>query len=95
VLSRQRAHLLRELRSLAAAQAGLAAGGSPAGPSPVADLLLTAAELHARADVGAVDAAEQGLHPEVLEASGAGQQVGDGLPEDGGVTVDVGLLGDG
>ena len=98
VLSRQRAHLLRELRSLADARAGVAAGRSQAGPSPVVDLLLTAAELHARADLGVVDAAEQGLRPEVLEAlraSAGGQEAGDGLTEDGGVAVDAGLLGDG
>jgi hypothetical protein len=47
----------------------------------VVDLLLTAAELHARADLGVVDAAEQGLRPEVLEAlqgAGASQQAGEG-----------------
>ena len=98
VLSGQRVHLLRELRSLADARAALAAGGSQAGASPVVDLLLTAAELHARADLGVVDAAEQALRPEVLEALRASrgrQEVGDGLPEDGSVAVDVGLLGDG
>jgi len=101
VLSGQRGYLLRELRSLADARTALAAGaepgGSPAGPSPVVDLLLTAAELHARADLGVVDAAEQGLRPEVLaalRASGAGQEVRDGFPEDGGMAVDVSLPGD-
>ena len=59
VLSRQRAHLLRELRSLADAKA--AAAGSP-----VVSLLVTAAELHARADLGFVDAAEHDLSPGVL-----------------------------
>jgi DNA-binding PadR family transcriptional regulator len=59
VLRRQRAHLLRELRSLADAKA--AAGGSP-----VVSLLVTAAELHARADLGVVDAAEHDLSPDVL-----------------------------
>jgi DNA-binding PadR family transcriptional regulator len=54
VLSRQRAHLLRELRSLADARA-LTEG------SPVTSLLVTAAELHARADLGVVDAAEETL----------------------------------
>ncbi len=51
------------------------------------DLLLTAAELHARADLGVVDAAEQGLRPEVLEAlegAGASQQAGEGPAEGGG-----------
>ncbi len=59
VLRRQRAHLLRELRSLADAKA--AAAGSP-----VVSLLVTAAELHARADLGVVDAAERDLSPDVL-----------------------------
>ena len=59
VLARQRAHLLRELRGLADARA-------QASQSPVVGLLLTAAELHARADLGVVDAAEQALRPEVL-----------------------------
>ena len=63
VLRRQRAHLLAELRSLAEARA--------AAPSPVVGLLVTAAELHARADLGVVDAAEQGLRPEALEALAA------------------------
>jgi len=61
VLSRQRAHLLKELRSLADART-LAAG------SPVVALLVTSAELHIRADLGVVDAAEQTLRPEVLAA---------------------------
>ncbi len=59
VLRRQRAHLLRELRSLADAKA--AAAGSP-----VVSLLVAAAELHARADLGVVDAAEHDLSPDVL-----------------------------
>lgn len=98
VLSRQRAYLLRELRSLADARAYLPSGRPPAGSSPVVDLLLTAAELHARADLGVVDAAEQGLRPEVLEAlrrSGASQPSGDGLTEDGATAIDIGLLGGG
>ena len=61
VLSRQRAHLLKELRSLGDART-LAAG------SPVVALLVTSAELHIRADLGVVDAAEQTLRPEVLAA---------------------------
>ncbi len=98
VLSRQRAYLLRELRSLADARAHLAPGLPPVGSSPVVELLLTAAELHARADLGVVDAAEQGLRPEVLEAlrgSGASQQADGGLADDGARTMDIGLLGDG
>ena len=61
VLGRQRAHLLKELRSLADARP-LTAG------SAVVALLITAAELHIRADLGVVDAAEQSLRPEVLAA---------------------------
>jgi hypothetical protein len=61
VLSRQRAHLLKELRSLGDART-LAAG------SPVVALLVASAELHIRADLGVVDAAEQALRPEVLAA---------------------------
>lgn len=53
VLRRQRAHLLRELRSLDEARAQ--------SPSDVVALLITAAELHVRADLGVVDAAEQTL----------------------------------
>jgi DNA-binding PadR family transcriptional regulator len=59
VLRRQRVHLLTELRSLADAR-GDAAG------SPVVELLIKAAELHARADLGVVDAAEQDLSPDVI-----------------------------
>jgi len=61
VLSRQRAHLLRELRSLADAK------GNTASPH-VVSLLITAAELHLRADLGVVDEAEKTLGPEVLRA---------------------------
>jgi DNA-binding PadR family transcriptional regulator len=53
VLRRQRTHLLRELRSLTEARAQ--------SPSDVVALLITAAELHVRADLGVVDAAEQTL----------------------------------
>ena len=51
VLSRQRTHLLRELHSLAEARAQASA--------PVVALLITAAELRLRADLGVVDAAEE------------------------------------
>lgn len=51
LLRRQRAHLLRELRALAEAR------WQSAG-SPVTDLLITAAELHVKADLGVVDAVE-------------------------------------
>ena len=61
VLRRQRVHLLTELRSLAEAKA--AAAGSP-----VIALLVKAAELHIRADLGVVDAAEHDLSPGALAA---------------------------
>jgi DNA-binding PadR family transcriptional regulator len=53
VLSRQRAHLLRQLHALA--------GARTATTTAVESLLITAAELHIRADLGIVDAAEQTL----------------------------------
>jgi DNA-binding PadR family transcriptional regulator len=59
VLRRQRAHLLRELHSLAEARREA--------PSSVVELLITAAELHIRADLGVVDAAEKRLEPELTE----------------------------
>jgi DNA-binding PadR family transcriptional regulator len=62
VLARQRAHLLRELRGLAEARA--------LDSSPVTGLLITAAELHARADLQLVDAAETALPPEVVGERG-------------------------
>jgi len=61
VLRHQRVYLLTELRSLADARA--AASGSP-----VVGLLVKAAELHVRADLGVVDAAEHDLTPETLAA---------------------------
>jgi DNA-binding PadR family transcriptional regulator len=57
VLRRQRAHLLRELHSLAEARRQA--------PTSVDELLITAAELHIRADLGVVDAAEKNLEPEL------------------------------
>jgi DNA-binding PadR family transcriptional regulator len=57
VLSRQRAHLFRELRSLGEARSLRAS-------SAIDSLLITAAELHVRADLGAIDAAEEILRPE-------------------------------
>ncbi len=51
VLRRQRTHLLKELRALAEAR-----GQQPG--SPVTDLLITAAELHVKADLGVIDAVE-------------------------------------
>jgi hypothetical protein len=52
VLSRQRLHLLGELRSLAELR-------RQTGEDPIVALLLTAAELHVRADLELVDAAEE------------------------------------
>jgi DNA-binding PadR family transcriptional regulator len=70
VLGRQRAHLLKELRGLADVRAQTA-------PSAVDGLLITAAELHARADLGVVDAAEQTLRPELLAELRAQRQDGE------------------
>ena len=53
VLGRQRAHLLRQLHALA--------GARTATTTAVESLLITAAELHIRADLGVVDAAEKTL----------------------------------
>jgi hypothetical protein len=71
VLGRQRAHLLKELR-------GLTEAGPLTAGSPVVALLITAAELHIRADLGVVDAAEQSLRPEVLPALRASAGLADG-----------------
>ena len=68
VLRRQRAHLLRELHSLAGARAQ--------SPSRVDGLLITAAELHARADLGIVDAAEQVLAGGIPVSQAAGEVTG-------------------
>jgi len=65
VLRRQRAHLLRELHALSEASAQQ--------PSPVVGLLITAAELHTRADLGVVDAAERTLEPGLAAAAGSGR----------------------
>ncbi|HEY8045009.1 MAG TPA: hypothetical protein VIF35_12135, partial [Streptosporangiaceae bacterium] len=54
VLSQQRAHLLRHLHALADARAVTST-------TAVESLLITAAELHIRADLGVVDAAEKTL----------------------------------
>jgi DNA-binding PadR family transcriptional regulator len=67
VLDRQRAHLLRELHGLGQAR-GLA------GQGPVESLLITAAELHIRADLGLVDAAEQAITVAGLAATPAARQ---------------------
>ena len=57
VLRQQRAHLLRQLHALAAARATTST-------TAVESLLITAAELHIRADLGVVDAAEKTLTTE-------------------------------
>ncbi|MGH3258471.1 MAG: PadR family transcriptional regulator [Streptosporangiaceae bacterium] len=54
VLGRQRAHLLRQLHALAEARGTIST-------TAVESLLITAAELHIRADLGVVDAAETTL----------------------------------
>lgn len=69
VLSRQRAHLLRQLHALADAGATTAA-------TAVESLLITAAELHIRADLGVVDAAEKALTTAPAPAS---EQKGAGM----------------
>jgi DNA-binding PadR family transcriptional regulator len=53
VVRRQRAQLMKELHSLAEAKSH--------SPSPIVTLLVTAAELHIRADLGVVDEAEKNL----------------------------------
>ncbi|MFZ0664335.1 MAG: PadR family transcriptional regulator [Acidimicrobiales bacterium] len=53
VLRRQRTHLMQELRGLSDVRSN--------SPSGVVSLLITAAELHVRADLGVVDAAEKYL----------------------------------
>jgi DNA-binding PadR family transcriptional regulator len=63
VLGRQRAHLLRQLHALADARAT-----TPA--TAVESLLITAAELHTRADLGVVDAAEKTLTAGTADTAG-------------------------
>lgn len=62
VLSQQRAHLLRQLHALAAARATTST-------TAVESLLITAAELHIRADLGVVDAAETTLTTDLASVS--------------------------
>jgi DNA-binding PadR family transcriptional regulator len=64
VLGRQRPHLLQELHNLGEARR--------LAPSVVESLLITAAELHTRADLDVVDAAEEALIPQ-LPAGATGQ----------------------
>ena len=75
VISHQRMYLLTELRSLTDAR-------NVAAPSAVVTLLLTAADLHVRADLGVVDAAERLLDPDVLAAL-QGQPAGAARPGPG------------
>jgi DNA-binding PadR family transcriptional regulator len=62
VLGRQRACLLRQLHALAEARAATSA-------TAVESLLITAAELHIRADLGVVDAAETTLTADLAPVS--------------------------
>jgi DNA-binding PadR family transcriptional regulator len=78
VLRRQRVHLLQELHSLADARSQA--------DSAVVLLLITAAELHVRADLGVVDAAEQRLPAEF------GQVAARGTTPSSGDTQDTGSL---
>lgn len=82
VLRRQRAHLLRELHSLAEAR--------QQAPSAVVELLITAAELHVRADLGVVDAAEKSLESELagMKASSPTARRG-GAPAEGAAAPDT------
>jgi DNA-binding PadR family transcriptional regulator len=66
VIRRQRAHLMKELHSLAEARAHASPG--------VVALLVTAAELHIRADLGVVDEAERRLVPEATDSTQAGRE---------------------
>ena len=68
VLRRQREHLLRELHALTEARTQQ--------QTPVVALLITAAELHIRADLGVVDAAEKTVEPQLAagRAARAGRQ---------------------
>ena len=58
VIRRQRAHLMKELHSLAEAKSQA--------PTPIVSLLVTAAELHIRADLGIVEEAEKNLRAEAV-----------------------------
>ena len=72
VLSRQRAHLLRQLHALA--------GARTATTTAVESLLITAAELHIRADLGVVDAAEKTLTTSLPSAGPASAVPGQSAP---------------
>ena len=71
VLGRQRAHLLRQLHALAAART--------ATTTAVEALLITAAELHTRADLGVVDAAEKTLTTNPADPTAASEQRSPGI----------------
>jgi DNA-binding PadR family transcriptional regulator len=88
VLRLQRTHLLRELHSLAQAR--------PQAPSAVVGLLITAAELHIRADLGVVDAAEENFAAELTArpaAASARLQVPSSEPAGIRPTIDVRVSG--
>ena len=69
VLSGQRAHLLRQLHALAGARAATST-------TAVESLLITAAELHIRADLGVVNAAETTL---TTDTAPIGEQASAGM----------------
>ena len=69
VLSQQRTHLLRQLHALAGARAATST-------TAVESLLITAAELHIRADLGVVDAAETTL---TADAASVSEQASSGM----------------
>ena len=71
VLTRQRAHLLRQLHALAGARAATS--------TAVESLLITAAELHTRADLGVVDAAEKTLTTSPADPAAASEQLSPGI----------------
>jgi len=73
VLGRQRAHLLRQLHALADARAATSAA--------VDSLLITAAELHVRADLGVVDAAEKTLTTSAAPAATVSEQSSAGMTQ--------------
>jgi DNA-binding PadR family transcriptional regulator len=73
VLGRQRTHLLRQLHALADARAATTA--------PVDSLLITAAELHIRADLGVVDAAEKTLTTGAAPAAIVSEQSSPGMKQ--------------
>jgi DNA-binding PadR family transcriptional regulator len=72
VLSRQRAHLLRQLHALASART--------AATTAVESLLITAAELHIGADLGVVDAAEKTLTASLASTGPATAVTGPSAP---------------